>query len=251
MSREHVSYSQQRCVKSAGKTMQQAAMVFPGARIGIAVSGGVDSWVLLEVLRRRQRIVPFRFEIMALHLNPGFDPDSHLPLLDWLAARGVPGHVELTDYGPRGHSEENLKNSACFYCARLRRNRLFALCGEYGLTHLAFGHTADDLAATFFMNLLQTGRVEGLRAKDAFFEGRLTVIRPLIMLEKADIRRAARQWGLPVWANDCPSAGHTRRADFEQLVRELGGRSPLARKNLLNGLRRWQMKTFVDEPREP
>ena len=97
MSRESLSYAQQRCIKSAGKAMQQAAMVYPGARIGVAVSGGVDSWILLEVLRRRQRIVPFRFEIMALHLNPGFDPNNHAPLNAWLAAHGVPGHVEVTD----------------------------------------------------------------------------------------------------------------------------------------------------------
>ena len=64
MSKEKLSYAQQVCVKSAGKAMQRTGMVGPGAKVGVAVSGGVDSWVLLEVLRRRQRIVPFRFDIM-------------------------------------------------------------------------------------------------------------------------------------------------------------------------------------------
>jgi len=221
-------------------------MVYPGARIGVAVSGGVDSWVLLEVLRRRQRIVPFRFEIIALHLNPGFALSSHAPLVEWLARHGVPGHVELTDHGPRGHSDENLRNSACFYCARLRRKRLFDLCKTYRLTHLAFGHNADDLAANFFMNLLQNGRVDGLNMCEGFFGGELTVIRPLLMLEKADIKRAARQWELPVWSNPCPSAGATRRAEFEDLTRQLGERGPMARKNLFNGLRRWQLRLTLD-----
>lgn len=242
MTREHLSFAQQTCVKSAGRAMQRAGMIQPGARIGIAVSGGVDSWVLLEVLRRRQRIVPFRYEIIALHLNPGFDDTNHAPLLDWLSRHGVPGHVEVTDHGPRGHSDENRKNSACFYCARLRRKRLFELCREYRLTHLAFGHNADDLAATFFMNLLQNGRVDGLSMREDFFKGELTVIRPLILLEKQEIIRAARQWGLPVWTNACPSAGSTRRADMEAFVRSISAESKLAHKNLFNALRKWQMQ---------
>jgi tRNA(Ile)-lysidine synthase TilS/MesJ len=242
MSREHLSYVQQMCVKSVGRSMQRTDMIGPGARIGVAVSGGADSWVLLEVLRRRQRIVPFRYEIMVLHLNPGFDPDNHAPLLDWLAKFGVSSHVEVTDHGPRGHSEENRKNSACFYCARLRRKRLFELCRQYTLSHLAFGHNADDLASTFFMNLLQNGRVDGLSMKDAFFQGRLTIIRPLILIEKSDIIRAARQWKLPVWHNPCPSAGHTRRAAIENFVRDTCGQSPLTKKNLFNGLRKWQLQ---------
>ena len=81
--------------------MHQTGMLYPGARLGVAVSGGVDSWTLLEVLRRRQRIVPFRFDIMALHVNPGFDPANHAPLIDYLRHHGIPGHVEVTDHGPR------------------------------------------------------------------------------------------------------------------------------------------------------
>ncbi|MEG2005297.1 MAG: tRNA 2-thiocytidine biosynthesis TtcA family protein, partial [Bilophila sp.] len=199
MTRDKLSFAQQVCIKSAGKAMQRAEMIEPGARIGVAVSGGVDSWVLLEVLRRRQRIVPFRYDIMALHLNPGFDPDNHAPLLDYLGTHGVAGHVELTDFGPRGHSPENRKNSACFYCALLRRTRLFELCKQYHLTHLAFGHNADDLVTTFFMNLVQNGRVDGMSLKEPFFRGELTVIRPLLLVEKADILRAAKKWELPVW----------------------------------------------------
>lgn len=239
--REKVTYAQQVCLKSAGKAMQRTGMLHPGARIGVAVSGGVDSWVLLEVLRRRQRVVPFRYEIMALHLNPGFAPANHAPLVDYLGRHGVPGHVELTDFGPRGHSPENRKNSACFYCAMLRRARLFELCRQYRLTHLAFGHNADDLVVTFFMNLVQNGRVEGMRMKDAFFRGELTVIRPLLLVEKQDIIRAARQWGLSVWDNPCPSAGHSRRADFADKVRALHGHDKMLKKNLFNGLTKWQL----------
>jgi tRNA(Ile)-lysidine synthase TilS/MesJ len=222
--------------------MQTTAMIHPGARIGVAISGGADSWVLLEVLRQRQKIVPFSFEIMALHVNPGFDPKSHAPLVQWLEICGMSAHVELSDYGPRGHSEENLKNSACFYCARLRRKRLFSLCRQYNLTHLAFGHNADDLVTTFFMNLLQNGRVDGLSMKESFFRGRLQMIRPLVYIEKNYILRAAKDWNLPVWQNCCPSAGKTRRAEIEILAASLYKHNSLIKTNIFNAIRKWQYK---------
>ena len=239
--KEKLSYAQQVCVKAAGKAMQSADMIWPGARIGVAVSGGMDSFVLLKVLQLRQRIVPFRFEFMAIHLNPGFDTgQSHAPLFAWLKSAGVAGHLELTDYGPRGHSDENQRNSACFFCARLRRKRLFALCQDYGLTHLAFGHNADDLVTTFLLNLIQTGRVEGMRFKEDFFGGGLRVIRPLLLIEKKDIARAARQWELPIWSNPCPSAGHSARAGMQDTLAGMAGGSRLKTKNIFNGLIRWQ-----------
>ncbi len=234
------TYAQQTCVKTVGKAMQGAGMLCEGARVGVAVSGGVDSFVLLKVMQLRQRIVPFRFEFMALHLNPGFVPDSHAPLAEWLAAEGIAGHLEVTDFGPRGHSPENLRNSPCFYCARLRRKRLFALCAQYGLTHLAFGHNNDDLVTNFLMNLVQTGKVSGMGMSEPFFGGRLRVIRPLMLLPKAVIARAARQWGLPVFANACPSAGRTARAGMMDVLDAMCGGDKTRRKNIYNGLARWQ-----------
>ena len=247
MSRLSFTYQQERCVRLAGKLMQTLDMIHPGARIGVAVSGGMDSWALLKVLQIRKRIVPFPFEIMALHVNPGFDPASHAPLLPWLENNGVAGHVETTDHGPRAHSEENRKRSACFYCAMLRRKRLFELCRQYSLTHLAFGHNADDLVSTFMLNLCQTGRVEGMSMKEPFFNGSLTVIRPLLLVEKKLIKRAVAQWELPVWANPCPSAGHSRRSDVMQDVENLCVGHKGRKKNIFNALERWQLDRHTRE----
>lgn len=242
MKRHKRNYAQEVCVKSAGKAMQRAAMIDPGARIGVAVSGGVDSFVLLQVLAIRRRIVPFPFEIMALHVNPGFDARSHAPLIPWLEEHGIASHVEVTDHGPHAHSEQNLRNSACFRCAWLRRKRLFELCAHYGLTHLAFGHNADDLVHTFFLNLCRNGRVEGMSMHEPFFNGALRIIRPLLLLEKATILRAARRWELPVWSNPCPSAGNTTRSDMAQTLTTLYGTYKDARRCIFNGLARWQLE---------
>ncbi len=247
MSRLSFTYAQERCVRLAGKLMQSTQMLHDGARVGVAVSGGMDSWVLLQTLLIRQRIVPFSFNLMALHVNPGFDDLSHAPLLAWLKKNGVAGHVETTDHGPRAHSPENRKRSACFYCAMLRRRRLFELCDEYNLTHLAFGHNADDLASTFLMNLFETGRVEGMSMKEAFFGGKLMVIRPLMLVEKKLIAKAVEQWELPVWSNPCPSAGHTRRSDVMEDLAVMCKGHKGRRQNIFNALCRWQFqKTDID-----
>ena len=194
--REKRSYAQEVCVKSAGKAMQRTGMIRPGCRIGVAVSGGVDSFVLLKTLHIRQGIVPFRFEIMAIHLNPGFDPQSHMPLAAWLSRHGIPSHLEVTDFGPHAHSAGNQRRSPCFRCAWLRRKRLFELCARYRLTHLALGHNAEDLVSTFFMNLCRNGRVDGMSMNEPFFGGKLHLIRPLGF----DIsERAVRRAGLDYW----------------------------------------------------
>lgn len=241
MSRDQLNYAQQVCVRATGKIMQETGMIWPGARMGVAVSGGVDSWVLLEVLRRRQAIVPFPFDIMALHVNAGFDPNNHAPLADYLERFGVPGHIELTDHGPRAHSDENRKRSACFYCAMLRRTRLFELCRQYGLTHLAFGHNADDLVVTFFMNMVQNGRIEGMSIKESFFGGELLVVRPMLTVDKSTIVRAAKRWELPVWHNPCPSAGSTRRTFYQEKIKDLHGGDEMLRKNMFHALEKWQL----------
>ena len=242
MSREKRSFAQETCVKSAGKAMQKTGMLWPGCRVAVAVSGGVDSFVLLQSLKIRQRIVPFRFEIMAIHLNPGFDEQSHAALLPWLAQRGIPGHIEMTTYGPDAHSEKNLRRSACFRCAWLRRKRLFELCGQYGVTHLALGHNADDLVHTFLMNLCRNGRVDGMSMNESFFGGGLQLIRPMLLVEKKFIIKAAKQWELPIWANACPSAGNTARSSMGETLEHLYNVSKDSRRCIFNGLTRWQLE---------
>jgi tRNA(Ile)-lysidine synthase TilS/MesJ len=127
----------------------------------------------------------------------------------------------------------------------LRRTRLFELCRQYQLTHLAFGHNADDLVSTFMLNLCQTGRVEGMSMKEPFFGGALMLIRPLLLVEKKLIRKAAAQWKLPVWENPCPSAGISKRGEIMQDLDRLCAGHVMRRKNIYNALGRWQLQADV------
>ncbi|MCA1944050.1 MAG: tRNA 2-thiocytidine biosynthesis TtcA family protein [Desulfovibrio sp.] len=243
--RHRLNYVQKNCIASAGKLLHQSGILFAGARIAVAVSGGVDSAVLLEVLRHRQRILPFPIELTCFHINPGFDHELHRKVRDWVATLGLAGVFEKTEFGPRAFSEENRSNSPCFLCSSWRRTRLFDLCRQYGCTHLALGHHADDQAVTFFMNLFDNGRVDGLAPVESFFQGRLQVIRPLLWLEKSQLKRAARAWGLPVFENPCPASKEdaqglalSNRARITQWIREQVSADPSRKANVYNALRR-------------
>ncbi|GAU09042.1 tRNA lysidine(34) synthetase [Desulfoplanes formicivorans] len=241
LKRRNLTFAQRSCIGKSGKIIQQTGMLHQGARVGVAVSGGKDSWVMLQALRMRQKILPYPFEIMALHLNPGFDPRDHAPLHQWLAKHNIPAHIELTDYGPRAHSPENRKKSPCFFCSWFRRKHLFDLCRRYRLTHLALGHTSDDLVQTFFMNLFKTGKVAGLSPREQYFDGRLVLIRPMLLLDEKTIATAARQWKFPITTTSCPSAGTTQRSRTGEWLKELTRKDPTLKKNIFNGLRRWQL----------
>ncbi len=237
-----MKYIEKKCIKVAGKAMQQSGMIKEGSRVGVAVSGGVDSFSLLKILKERQRIVPFKFDFMAIHVNAGFDPTNHQPLVEWLKKEGIPGHCEVTNHGLVAHSEENRSKSPCFYCAMLRRKRLFQICKEYNLTHLAFGHNADDLITNFMMNIFQNGRVDGMSMNEPFFGGLLHVIRPLILLDKKDIVKAAKIWELPIWKNPCPSSGSTKRTKSMEQFEYLCENNPTKRRTAYNALTRWQLE---------
>ncbi len=247
--RQRLNFVQKNCVASAGKLLHQSETLFPGARIGVAISGGVDSAVLLQALRHRQRILPFPIELLCIHINPGFDLQLHLNLRDWCASMGLPGVFELTEFGPRAFSEENRSNSPCFLCSSWRRTRLFDICRNYGCTHLALGHHADDLAVTFFMNLFHNGRVDSLTPVEPFFEGCLQVIRPLLWLEKSQIKRAAKAWNLPIYENPCPASKEdgtglelSNRARTTAWLKEQVAGDPAKKTSIYNALRRMAME---------
>lgn len=236
-----LTFAQKKCVSATGKLMQQTEMVSHGARIGVAASGGVDSFLMLKVLTIRKAIMPFPLELMALHVNAGFDESSHAPLVDFCANHGIALHVEMTDFGPRAHTDENTTNSPCFFCSLHRRKKLFELCRDYNLSHLAFGHNADDNIVTYFMNILQNGRADGMSANEPFFGGNLQVIRPTMLLDKKTVIKAAKQWELPVWENTCPSNGYTKRDEVHDWLRQMWKHDKRIKNNVFNAITRQQV----------
>ncbi len=242
-----LSYTQKSCVSKAAKLISHTDMLQEGAKVGIAVSGGVDSGVLLKIMTILKKKLPFQIDLMALHVNPGFDNTSHLLLLNWLKQLGVSAYAVITDIGIQAHSEENRSRSPCFFCAWRRRKILFEMVKKFRLTHLALGHTGDDVVSTFFVNLFYGGRVETLYPKEVFFKGEFLMIRPLLLIEKAKIKKAAKEWNIPIIENPCPSATKTKRTEIMQFLEGIFRENKKARKNLYSALYNFVLKHVVPD----
>jgi len=181
-----------------GKAIEDYAMIADGDRVMVCLSGGKDSYTLLDVLLSLQRSAPIRFDLVAVNLDqkqPGF-PAHVLP--EYLNALGVPFDIlEQDTYSvvkrvvPEGRT-------MCGLCSRLRRGRLYRYAAENGITKIALGHHRDDIVETLFLNLFFGGRMKSMPPKLLSEDGRHVVIRPLAYAPEREIDRYARAREFPI-----------------------------------------------------
>ena len=196
-------------------------MIRPGERILVCLSGGKDSYVMLDVLRHLQRRAPIDFELHAVNLDqkqPGF-PSEVLPA--YLAQEGVPfTQLEEDTYSlvtamvPEG-------KTYCGWCSRFRRGILYRFARQQGFSRLALGHHRDDLIETLFLNLFYGGRLKTMPPKLVSDDGANVVIRPLAYCSEADIARYAELRGFPIIpCTLCGSQEHLQRTAIKSMLKE-------------------------------
>jgi tRNA 2-thiocytidine biosynthesis protein TtcA len=206
--------------RNFGKAIHRYGLIADGDRILVGLSGGKDSLALMWLLSERQRRVPVSYRLTAAYIDPGFAGGFTPELEAYCRGRGYDIRIEATDFGPRAHGPENRENP-CFFCSRRRRRRLFDIARELGCNKLALGHHKDDLIETLFINMFYSGAISTMLPRQALFGGRLTVIRPLAMVEENELQRFAARRTFPQFVNPCPSAAASRRADVKTLLERL------------------------------
>lgn len=214
------SYTYRTLNSLVGKAIHHYDMIDDGDRIAIGLSGGKDSLTLLWAMAERRKRIPIRYDIFPIYVDPGFPGGFSDDLAAVCSEMGFPLTVNRTDHGLVAHSPANRENP-CFLCSRLRRKRLFEIADSLECRKLALGHNKDDVIETFFLNICYAGEVSTMVPRQDFFNGRLTVIRPLAMVDESSIRRFARAQRFPEFSNPCPSAGNTKRSEIKTMLNGL------------------------------
>ena len=210
-----------------GKAIADYAMIEAGDKVMVCLSGGKDSYTLLELLLQLQKKAPVAFDLVAVHLDqkqPGYPP--HV-LPDYLRARGVPLQIiEQDTYSvvsrviPQGRT-------MCSLCSRLRRGALYAHAERHGFSKIALGHHRDDMVATFFLNLFFHAKLSGMPPKLLSDDGRHVVIRPLAYVSEADISAYAQAMAFPLIPCDlCGSQDNLQRRQVQHMLAQWEAETP-------------------------
>jgi len=229
-----------------GKAIAGYDLIQDRDRIAVAVSGGKDSLTLLWLLRERLRRIPIRYDILAIYIDLGFDPSAPKLLEDFFQYNGFSYRIVRTCYGVQAHSPDNRENP-CFWCARMRRATLFQEAVRHGCNKLALGHNQDDFIETFFINLFYGGQLAGMLPKQPFFDGKITVIRPLALLSSERIRKLHRRLNLPIISNPCPSSKSSKRAEIRQLLKPIFMSNPKLRDSIYHAISRVNLD-YIPQP---
>src|SRR6202166_545580 len=226
-----------RLARQVGEAVTDYNMIEEGDKVMVCLSGGKDSYAMLELLMRLRERAPINFDIVAVNLDqkqPGF-PEHVLP--EYLSKLDIPFHIENQDTYSIVKRLVPEGKTTCSLCSRLRRGILYRVAGELGATKIALGHHRDDILETLFLNLFYAAKMKGMPAKLQSDDGRHIVIRPLAYVKEVDLERYAELREYPIIpCTLCGSQPNLKRAEMKVLIRDWEKRFPGRIESLFNAM---------------
>ena len=218
---------EKRLCRQVGQAIMDFNMIEAGDRVMVCLSGGKDSFTMLDILMKMQQRAPVDFTLVAVNLDqkqPGF-PDHILP--DYLKSLGLPFHIETQDTYSIVKKVVPEGKTMCSLCSRLRRGILYRVADELKITKIALGHHRDDMLQTFFLNMFFGGKLKGMPPKLVSDDGGHVVIRPLAYVAEKDIIRWAEHRKFPIIpCNLCGSQENLQRKQVGNMLREWDKKFP-------------------------
>jgi len=218
---------QTRLLRQVGQTISDYGLIEAGDKIMVCLSGGKDSYGLLDLLLVLQGRAPVHFDLIAVNLDqkqPGF-PAHVLP--EYLTSIGIPFHIEARDTYSIVKRLVPEGQTTCSLCSRLRRGHLYRMATQIGATKIALGHHRDDILETLLLNLLFTGKLKTMPPKLRSKDGRHLVIRPLAAVRESDLALYAEHRGFPIIPCDlCGSQEDLRRKEAKAFLLDWERRAP-------------------------
>ena len=239
---------EKRLLRQVSQAVADFALIEPGDKVMVCLSGGKDSYGMLDMLLRYQRLhgAP-RFELVAVNLDqkqPGF-PAHVLP--DYLTQLGVPFHIETKDTYSVVKQQVPEGKTMCSLCSRLRRGILHRVAHELGCNKIALGHHRDDMLQTFFLNFFYAGKLKGMPPKAVSDKGDHVIIRPLAHVAEADLIRWAELRAFPIIpCSLCGSQENLQRQQMGQMLRDWQTRFPGRIESMATALKNVVPSHFMD-----
>lgn len=226
-----------RVMRETGRAIADFNMIEAGDRVMVCVSGGKDSYSMLDILMTLRSRAPIDFEIVAVNLDqmqPGFPADV-LPA--YLTKVGVPFHIETRDTYSIVKRLIPAGKTTCSLCSRLRRGNLYRVATELGATKIALGHHRDDILGTFFLNMFYGAKLKAMPPKLVSDDGRHTVIRPLAYVPETDLIDYASWKQFPIIPCDlCGSQENLKRKEVTRMLQEWDKKYPGRAWNIFKAL---------------
>ncbi|MFH1359461.1 MAG: ATP-binding protein [Candidatus Omnitrophota bacterium] len=221
--------------RKVGMAIGDYDMLQDGDKVIVGVSGGKDSFTLLELLLYRQTFAPIHFDLMAVHVDFGILGEKVERLKDYFEKRQIKYLIKKVDL-LKGKTWEDID---CFWCSWNRRKVFFQIAQRFGFNKLALGHHLDDIAETILLNLFFHGNTSAMVPKQELFNGKLTIIRPLAYIqEKETVHFIKRRKDLQYSACQCPNSDVSKRRVMKKLIKKLEKQVPCIRENIVRSIKR-------------